>query len=391
MKTNISAAAALLLSSVSVQAGGLDRSGQGIDIIFQTGNVLQFSIGHTSPSVDGTDSIRTLLNPTGTNPIGNVGDNFLTWSGSVKYDVNDKVSLAFIVDEPYGSDVIYPGASATTALGGTAAIADSTAYTLVGRYKFNDSFSVHGGLRYQTISATVALGGLAYGGLNGYTAAFDNGGAWGYLLGVAYERPDIALRVALTYNSSVDHDLTTTETVRGIPVNLINPLLAPTSTTRVRAPESLNLSFQSGVAANTLVFGSVRYAKYEQTLVSPTFFDAAVNPTTPNSSLTDLENSLDFELGVGRRFNEKWSGRVAIGYQSSGDDNLVSPLAPTNGARYIVVGAAYNVNEKMTIAGGVRYTDLGDALPETGTPDTERANFAGNSAVSVGLQLSIKF
>ena len=228
------------------------------------------------------------------------------------------------------------------------------------------------------------MGGGAYGALNGYNAAFSNDGAWGYVIGAAYERPEIALRIALTYNSETNHDLNTVETnvpifgtVRGV--------------TEVTAPESLNLDFQTGIAANTLLFGSVRYARYSDTIVSPTGFDSVVNPGTSGDSLSDLDNSTDYEIGIGRRFNEKWSGSLAIGYESDGDDDLVSPLAPTNGATYVTLGAQYNVNEMVTISGGIRYTDLGDARPETGTPDVARGNFTDNSAISAGFKISYKF
>ncbi len=390
MKRFLLTASAVAVTAASAHAGGLDRSGQPIGIIFEEGDLVEFTLGYVNPSVDGIDTTLTPFNPTADTPIGNVGDSFLTWGAAYKQQINDQWSLALIIDEPYGSDVFYPGDPATTALGSTQAVVDSNAVTAVARFKFSDRFSVHGGLRYQTISANVTLGGLAFGGLNGYNANFASGGEWGYLLGVAYEIPDIALRVALTYNSEITHDLETRESVNGVPVNLINPLLSETSVTEVTAPESLNLSFQSGVAANTLVFGSVRYARYSDTLVSPVFFDAAVDPGTPGNSLTDIDSSLDLELGVARRFNEKWAGRIAVGYERSGDD-LVSPLAPTNGSKYITIGAAYNVNEKVTISGGIRYTDLGDALPETGTPDVQRADFSGNSALSAGLRLTIRF
>ena len=74
---------------------------------------------------------------------------------------------------------------------------------------------------------------------------------------------------------------------------------------------------------------------------------------------------------------------------SGGSDSLVSPLAPTNGQTAISVGGRYKVTEKIDISGGVRYTWLGDALPETGTPDTPRGNFQDNNAVSVGLKVRV--
>lgn len=134
------------------------------------------------------------------------------------------------------------------------------------------------------------------------------------------------------------------------------------------------------------MFGSIRYAKHSDTVVNPTIFSGL--STAP--SLTDLEDSTTYEIGVGRRFNEKWSGSVAVGYDTSGTDSLVSPLAPTNGARYISLGAKYDVNEKMAISGGIRYTDLGDAIAAPGG-STPVANFDGNSAISAGLRNSYKF
>jgi len=400
------AAVASIAGTTTAMAGGLDRSGQNIDILFEEGTLTELSFGYISPSVDGTDRMPGYLsaggpaaNPNFGNGTGGVADNFATGSLAVKQQVNEKVSFALILDEPYGSDVSY-GASGNTvdslvfgpaiqvegsALGGTRAIVDSFAVTALGRYEFNNGFSVHGGLRYQEIEADVTLGGLAYGGLNGYRGSFESDGAFGYVVGVAYERPEIAMRVALTYNSKIDHELRTTETLSGQTVT------AGTSTTDIRAPESLNLDFQTGVAPGTLVFGSIRYAKYEDLIVSPVFFDSQVDPTIANSSLTSVENSLDVEIGVGRQFTERFAASIAVGYSSKGDDNLVSPLAPTNGSQSIALGASYKVSDAVKLSGGVRYTKLGDAQPETGTPDVARADFDDNDVVAVGFKIGYSF
>jgi long-subunit fatty acid transport protein len=373
------ATAALLGTTAVATAGGLDRSGQDIGILFGSGNLFELSFGVARPSLDGVENGSTRTN----NSISNVAENFNILGAGLRYDLSPEFSVALIVDEPYGSDIIYPGLSAASALGGTSAIVDSFAITALGRYKFNDAVSVHGGLRYQEIEGDVTLGGLAYGPLNGYRADMASDGAVGYLIGAAFERPEIGLRVALTYNSEITHDLPTQETVGGTPV-------ASPGITEVTAPESLNLEMQTGIAADTLLFGSVRYARYSDTIVAPAFFDSRVEPGTPGSSLTDIEDSTDYEIGIGRRFTEKFSGSIAFGYQSSGDD-LVSPLAPTNGARYVSLGGAYAVSSAITLSGGIRYTEFGNAQPETGTPDTARANFNDNSAVSAGFKIAYTF
>ena len=381
MTTRLLTIAALLASTTSAYAVGLDRSGQRIDAIFAEGNEATLSFGYTNPSLSG----NALASGAST---GNVGDEFGQFSGSIKYDINDRWSIAVIADEPFGADVFYGNDPAASVLGGTAASVDSFALTALARYKITDRFSVHGGIRYQEVSAEVALGGLAFGGINGYESEFDADGDVGYVIGVAYEIPDIALRVALTYNSSTTHDLKTTETLNGIPASLVAGL-DDESTTEVETPDSFNLSFQTGVAPDTLVFGNIRYARYSTTTVSPELFDLLVDPASPGNSLTDLESGYDIELGVARRFNEKWSGSVTIGVTTQGEDEFVSPLGPNNGSRFIAIGARYDVNEDVAISGGIRYTQLGDAFSSPG--GTPVAEFTDNDAVSIGARISFKF
>ena len=148
----------------------------------------------------------------------------------------------------------------------------------------------------------MTLSGAGYSGLSGYRGEFESDEAVGYVFGAAFEKPELAMRVALTYQSRILHDLVTTETLNGAPAT------AGPSSTRVETPESLNLEFQSGVAKDTLVFGSIRYARYSDTIVSPVFFASQ----TGGASLTDIEDSTDYEIGIGRGLNDQWSGLVAF-------------------------------------------------------------------------------
>lgn len=368
MKHQTLAIAALLTSATTAQAVGLDRSGRPVDLIFQSGNVLEFSAGYASPSISGTD-----LFGAGT---GDIADSFSLLGAGFRYEVNDKFSFGLIIDEPYGADILYgPG---STLLAGTTADVDATAATLFGRYRFDDNWSVHGGLVYQRLKASVTLSGAAFtaSGLNGFRADFDSDDAFGFTVGAAYEIPEIALRVALTYHSEIDHSFDTTQTIAGVPV-------AAPSTTDVTTPETIRLDFQTGVAEDTLVFGHLRFSHYSVTEVIP----SALAPT--NTSLTDLENAWDASIGVGRRFNDKWSGRVAIGWEEKGTDDLVSPLSGTNGAVYLALGAAYQVTDTIELSGGIRYTDFGDAIASPG--GTPAAPFDNNDAISAGLRLRISF
>jgi long-subunit fatty acid transport protein len=355
-------------------AGGLDRSGQPIGLIFEEGNYVELSFGHSNPSVMGND--LAIFNPAQT-PSGNVAQSFNQIAGGLKIQITDQLSAAIIYDQPWGSDVVYaaPDANPLTPgsvlLGGTQAIAETQSLTGILRYKFNDSFSLHGGLRYQQAEGNITLSGLAYGPLNGYNVSLAQDSGVGWLVGAAFERPDIALRLAVTYQSEIDHSFSTVES------------LAPlaTTTTNTTTPQSLNIDFQTGVAQNTLLMAGIRWV--DHSVVS-------IMPTISNTELVDIEDSTTFSLGLGRRFTENLSGSVMLSYEAASSDNLVSPLAPTNGMKALPIGLQYK-KDKMKISGGVRYTKLGDAFAETGTPDVARAAFGGSDAISFGLRVGFYF
>ena len=90
---------ALALSSTSAMAGGLDRSGQNITSIFETGNYAELSFGYVTPDVTG--------NFAGLFESGNVGPAYSQLSFAVKTDLNPKISIGLIVDQPYGAEVNY--------------------------------------------------------------------------------------------------------------------------------------------------------------------------------------------------------------------------------------------------------------------------------------------
>ncbi len=370
MKNVLTAGAALLLSTSLAHAVGLDRSGQPIGIIFEdggkTGAYAELSFGYVMPSVDGTDVAAF-----GGSDTGNVAEDYGVLGLGYKRDINEQLSFAVIIDEPYGADISYPtGESA--ALGGTEATLDSVAVTGLIRYKIDNNVSVYGGLRAQSTEAEITLDGLAYGPLAGYNVELDRHTGFGYTLGAAYEVPEIALRVALTYISEIEHEFGTTE----------NGSASPDTT--VTTPQAVNLDFQTGIAADTLLLGSVRWAEYSKVIVAPAVFDVS---TPAGSSLTNIDDGFGYSVGLARRFSDTFAGSVTIGYEPEGDD-LVSPLSPTNGNYSIGIGAQYKIDD-ITLTGGVRYIVPGDA--SAATADTARADFDDNSAIAVGFKVGYNF
>jgi long-subunit fatty acid transport protein len=364
----------------AAHAGGIDRSGQPISIIFEKGNYAELSYGWINPSVSGNDD--AMFGGRGTGSV--AGDHNLPGL-ALKYDFTDKLSGAIIYDQAYGADILYP-IGQSIAFGGTSAQMDSEGLTGLLRYKFNENFSVHGGIRASKAGGEVTLAGLAYSapdgsnGLNGYNVNFDNAWGTGYVAGVAYERPEIALRVALTYYSKVEHELDTVET---LPANLGGVSLA--SVTTVDTPQAWHLDAQTGVAEDTLIFANIRWVDWSDFLINPQTLEALTG-----QGLVSLDDTTTYTLGVGRKFNENWSGTAFITYEPATGDDLVSPLAPTNGYKGIGFAAIYT-KDNMRVTAGARYLDLGDADPETGTPDTARASMTGNDAVALGIKVGFSF
>jgi long-subunit fatty acid transport protein len=354
MKTQFIAAMALGLSTATANAAGLDRSGQSITDVFAVGTVAKFSFGATDARVSGAG-------------VPDVGQGFGTNSASYKTDFGDRVSFALIWDQPFGANTSYAQDPAASAFGGTRASVDTNAITGVANYRFDGGFSVHGGLRVQQAEGGVTLNGLAFGPVAGYNLDLARDTSVGWLAGVAYEKTDIALRVSLTYNSEIDHSFASIDSIAGA------------VTTNVTTPESWNLAFQTGIAKDTLLFGSIRYANYDDFIV-PAAGLGGLN-------LASLDSATTFSLGIGRKFTDTWSGAVILGYEDGGSDNLVSPLAPTNGFTSLGLAATYT-KDNMKITTGVRYTDLGDAIASTTGASVP---FNGNSAVSAGVSVAFSF
>ncbi|KPA22680.1 Outer membrane protein transport protein (OMPP1/FadL/TodX) [Shimia sp. SK013] len=354
MKHTIFGFTALSISAGSAFAGGLDRSGQGINLIFEEGTVAQFSYGFVSPSVSGT---------LGGAPSGNVGVGHGITGFGYKQSINDRLDVAIIYDQPFGAKVDYspdyPLSGGPGSPDNLRAQATTETLTALMRARLENGFSVYGGLRGQGASANLDVPAAGYSMTS--STAYD----LGYLVGAAWERPDIAARVALTYNSSIDH------TVRMDENGSIGSHYSDFKT-----PHSLNLEFQTGVASNTMVFGSVRWVDWSQLSIE--------SPNYPGNVILAYEDdTITYTLGVGQRFSDKFSGAISVGFEDS-VPGAVSDLGPTNGSVSLGIGGTYSRNN-AEITFGVRHVWLGDATTDSG------AVFTDNSAWAAAINLTYHF
>ncbi len=341
MKTYMTAGAALLMTTTIAAAGGLDRSGQSIGAIFEDGDYAELSFGSVSPNV----SSAALGGA-------NMAPSYTQFGLGYRKQINDSIAFALIFDQPFGADVAYVGLP-------IAGIVDSASVTALGQYQVNENVSVHAGLRYLETSGELTLGA--------FSNTYEPGTGTGYVFGAAYERPDIALRVALTYSSAIDieHD--------GIDL--------PT-TLSAAFPQSVNLDFQTGVAADTLVFGSIRWAEWSQ---------ASLTDSSPVGQFYAPDNdAFTYNIGVGRRFSETFSGSVSIGYEQA-QGGLASAFAPSDGNISLQLGGAYTMDNGVEISGGVRYIRVGDATADFTAFNAGTPTFADNSAIGIGLKVGYTY
>jgi long-chain fatty acid transport protein len=387
MKNTLKITAALMLSTTAATAGGIDRGGNNYSVLFEDGDYIALSFSSVTPDVSG-DYPAAL----GGGSTDNMSESYTNAGVAMKYEVTDQFAIGLFLNQPFGANANYTGGAYT----GLGADWESTQTALILKYQATSNISVYGGVRSVESEAQIAIpDGLIRGGLAaaaaagnaqagalaggapagtlGYTANTDADRQTSYVIGAAYERPEIALRVALTYETGYTHKFAATEAVPAVPT------VSGTTDFEIEMPQSVTLDFQSGVAADTLVFGSIRWAEWSVWEVRPNGYQALTT-----DRVTGLDNDVTtFRLGVGRKLNDDLSVFARVTYED-GNGGVASRLSPTDGSTAIGLGGSYTFNN-VKITGGVEYVMLGDAT------DATSVEFAENSALGLGLTVGYQF
>ena len=364
------------LPTASLFAAGLDRSGQSISAFLQPGNYAEAGISVLDPKVEGQDLRK--------NKVDDMGEDYYFPSAAIKVQATDKISLGLIYDQPYGADAAYGIDSGVFDQNGettTVKVRTNNLTALIG-YQPTENWNIYAGPVWQTVEADIKLRGLAYQGLSGYNIKVAEEEAYGWLAGFAYSIPEIALKASVTYRSEIKHKATGEETYT-----------LPTGTTigladaRVDAitPQSVNVDLQTGIAANTLVFANLRWVHWDQFAVTP---QALFQRSGGNNLIDYSDDQYSITTGISRKFNNKWAGTAAVGYDS-GAGNPVTTLGPTEGYWSVGLGGQYSPAENYFIQAGVKYFWLGDAEAQTG--GEVKASFTDNHALGYGMKIGYRF
>lgn len=315
-------------------------------------------------------------------------------------------------------DASLNGVNALLGKGATKVSVDTHAISLIGGFQPNENWNIYGGAVYQEIEGDISLRGQAYSLYNGYDAEISKNGAWGWLAGIAFQIPDIALKASLTYRSEIDHDVNIKETMSSLGALAILPdsffanspysngataaaaINVANGSTRITTPQSVNLDLQSGIMADTVAFANIRWVNWKDFAIQPYKFGLVSNVV---GNLVGQPNGFDLvsysddqwsvTTGVGRKLNDKWAGNVSVGWDSGAGDP-VTTLGPTEGYWNVGLGIQYSPAENYFVAGGVKYFWLGDAKAQSGAQagtDQYVAEFTDNTAIAYGLKLGYRF
>ena len=371
-----------LIPTTATFAGGLDRSGQSISAFLQPGNYAEAGISVLDPTVKGKDNSG--------NKVEDMGDDYYFPSAAIKVQATDKISVGLLYDQPYGADATYQvdGSDFSNGSEGTSVEVKTNNLTALIGYQPNENWNFYAGPVWQTVEADIKLRGAAYKALSGYNIKIDQEEAYGWLAGFAYQIPEIALKAAVTYRSEIKHDAKSKETSK---LQFTHPLLGPVdltsinSTVNATTPQSVNVDLQTGISQNTLAFANLRWVHWDQFTVSPQLLS---HPVINQDLISYSDDQYSITTGLSHKFNNKWSGTAAVGYDS-GAGNPVTTLGPTEGYWNVGLGGQYSPAENYFIQAGVKYFWLGDAKAQRGTDIV--GNFEDNHAIGYGMKIGYRF
>lgn len=245
----------------------------------------------------------------------------------------------------------------------------------------NKNFQIYGGPVAQRVKGEVHLRGPAYQVMTGYDAKIATDTQLGWAAGLAFYKPEIALKAALTYRSEIEHDSEIAET---IPVTGY----AGKKDFKVTLPDSWNLDFQTGVNPTTLLTAKVRYVPWSDFDIRPTQYTETTKLRYPQGLpiISYDKDQWSAEVGLGKRVSDRLAVSGAVGWDS-GAGNPASSLGPIKGYYSLGLGARYNVTPEWSLSLGGKYFKFGDAQAQLPTKD-KVGNFDSNDGYALGVKLA---
>ena len=234
--------------------------------------------------------------------------------------------------------------------------------------------------------------GSAYGPATNYTSHVSPDQDYGWLAGVSYSKPEIALKAALTYRSEIDHSMNIYESYPIAPIASAGKLPSTQTTNmEITTPKSVNFDFQTGINPTTLATAKVRWVPWSDFAITPPLYNAVskTNDLYKDNGLNLVDYDDDqwqVELGLAKRIAPALAVSGTVGWDSGSGDPTTS-LGPIDGYYSVGLGAKYNVTPEWAVSAGGKYLWFGDAKGKLPTQQIV-GDFQDNDGYIVGVKLS---
>ena len=406
--------AASALFATAAQAGGFDRGGVKIDQLFDSQRyTMDSEVSIVLPQ-------RTIKNVTRSANLGggfgllpqstasiDVDSDYVVPRFGIKAGFGDSIDCLAAYSQPFGADADYGTNNAYSPTSVEFSI-DTDDYSLTCAYKFKTSlgqFRAIAGVSYleveafqsrQTFGDFAALGdsvvvsplipALNPQGLGLFNLEDE---AFGWRVGAAYEKPEIALRASLVYSSKYDLD-GLSGTVNSTALGGLGTITPVSASTEI--PQSLEFKFQTGIAQDTLLFGSLKWQQWSRLGVIPIVGVTSPTSGAPSDVSFDplYRDGYTASLGIGRKFSDELSGLVSLGY-----DRGTSTTTGTQTDTYTIsTGISYQANDNLELRfGGLAgILTSGSSTPSGGDPANDVSfSFDDDFVGAINLSAKLKF
>jgi long-chain fatty acid transport protein len=402
-----------LLAATSAQAGGLERAGYNIDLLFDPSDyAFESAVTYVNPQRD-MNNVRDNVPLDGDLnglPSDGIRDTDGYWVPRIgfKAGIGDAIDCMADYSQPWGVHV-NPGRNWAGANDNVETKIESHNYATTCSYSFDmgpGQLRVIGGGFYQEVSGfkdRLVFAMPAGSPLSGMGRLELEGEGWGWRAGVGYEIEEYALRTSLVYNSAVKlDDITGTMDLRQVP-GAVLPGIAGVNTPvfgSADLPDSLEFKFQSGVAPDWLVFGSVKWTDWSQ-LQSLPFCPIATRGIECRTSGPTEVTSLDLLYrdgwtvsgGVGHKFNEKLSGAVSLTWDRGTTTGIGAQTDTWTVGTGLSYAASENIEFRLAGALGILTSGESGQVIKDGRTYGRRVSYDfGNDLVTaISTSLKIKF
>ncbi len=334
-------AALVATGTGTAHGGGLEANGYNWDLLFDPatftgkGTITHVIINHDITNTGyGTGTVATSSNR-----------DYYNFAG--KGDLLDNSSCLVSVQNPWGSgtdrDITY---AALTGQSARERIT-STDLGLTCSYGFSmgaGTLSIIGGISGQQLNYE----GDVPVTLTTTQPVSISGTGIGWRAGLAYEVPEIALRVSAIYNAAIDYNLSGTANLAGF---------AAPANADVTTPQTFEIKAQTGVAPGWLALGSVKWVDWS--VVDQLSVDTLGGPLT---TVLGYEDGWTVTAGVGHQLTEELTVLGSLTWDK-GTSRRNAANVLENGTQTdrwgLSVGGAYKPSQNVEISGGVSYSLIG--------------------------------